>query len=85
MIYRITTESGSVYSLDTLARTMTRLPGGEAESLEGDFTPMPYESLWRPPEVGQEMVVFWEDGDHWPKMRVTTPVVGMETVPYDAA
>lgn len=80
MRYRLVTESGSVYSLDTEAQEMTRLPGGEAESLEGDYAPMHYESMWRPPEVGQELVVFWSDGDHWPKMRVTTPVVELEVI-----
>lgn len=80
MRYQITTESGSVYLLDTEAQEMTRLPGGKAGSLEGDFAPMRFQSIWRPPEVGQELVVFWEDGDNWPKMRVTTPVVEVEVI-----
>lgn len=80
MRYRITTESGSIYSLDTEKQEMIRLPGAEAESLKSDFSTIKYAALWYPPEVGRELLIMWQDDGNWPQMRITTPLVEVEEI-----
>lgn len=78
MRFHLETESGSHYIIDTTEQTMTRLPSGEGSTLEGDFTPVKYQAMWKPPKVGEPLCVFWEEAGGWPQLRSTTRVVKLE-------
>lgn len=77
MRYRIVTESGSTYQLDTEAGIMLRVPSEGAAPLVEDNEPMYFVALARPPRVGQELAIFWLDGTR-PKLRVTTPLTSVK-------
>lgn len=80
MKLRITTESGSVYRLDTKAKVMLREPAEGATPLSEDNEPIRYERVWNLPDGG--LGILWlKDGA--PKLRTTTPVVETWEVQLD--
>lgn len=82
MKFRVTTESGSVYRLDTKAKVMIREPGEHAGVVHQDGEPIRYTSMWKNPKVGEPMLFFWLRGDEedtdWPMLRQTTYVTRVE-------
>lgn len=76
---RITTRSGSVYLLDTEAKTLTRTPGVGAAPVMHDGKPFRYEYLAHPPQEGHQLMAYW-DLNGRPKLRSTTPVVSIEEI-----
>lgn len=79
---RVTTESGSVYVLDTDAKTLQRTPGEDAGSVAFDGENLKYEYLAYGPQVRYPMLAFWDDNGN-PKLRQTTPVVTIEEIPSE--
>lgn len=76
---RITTQSGSVYLLDTEAKTLTRTPGPNAAPVMHDGKPFRYEYLAFEPQEGKPLMAYW-DLNGRPKLRSTTPVVSIEEI-----
>lgn len=78
---RITTESGSVYYIDTDAKTMRRLPGENTFTLQGDGEDLPYTTI-SDIKVGESVSAVWyrtpEADARFPTVRLTTPVVLIE-------
>lgn len=72
---RLTTESGSVYELDTDAKTVRRLPrpGAGVNVLRHDGRAHAYHQIVNGPTVGEPFVYV-----HDLSTRITTPVVSVE-------
>lgn len=75
MKYRVGTESGTVYLLDTDAKVMIRQPSEDADPLTDDNEPMRYDEMLYGPEVGAPMTIRWGR-----KLRVTTEVAFVHEV-----
>lgn len=78
---RVVTESGSVYRLDTAAKTLVRTPGEGAATAAFDGELLEYEYLVHGPNVGVPVLAYWDDNG--PKLRITTPVVSIEEIPSE--
>lgn len=70
---RITTESGSVYEMDTAAQTVRRVAGATAEHLRHDNYAHRYHEIVNGPAVGEPFIYM-----HFLSVRYTTPVVSIE-------
>lgn len=72
-IYSIVTENGSLYCLDTGAKTLERSPGEGGEKLVKDNKPIKYDMLLSELTVDTPLQVLWHlDGN--PKVRTTSPI-----------
>lgn len=72
-VYSITTESGSLYCLDTEAQTLERSPAKESLKLHGDNEAIKYETLMSELTIDTPLRVLWRlDGR--PIVRTTTPM-----------
>lgn len=72
--YIIETESGSVYSLDTVEQTLLRQPGPDASKLLLDNKPLKYDQLLSELTVDTPLLLLWKLEDQW-KVRSTSPMV----------
>lgn len=76
-LYEITTESGSVYRLDTLNKTMKRKPGDDAGELDYDEKPFAYEELLDELTIGNPLRAVWDDKGR-KRIRTSTPMTCIE-------
>lgn len=81
MKYKVTTESGSVYHIDTTWKTMVRHPGEDATELQGDSEPIYYAEIAEL-KVGEPVYAIWyRSAAHaHPTVRATTPIVSIEDI-----
>ncbi len=57
----VKTQSGSVYEIDTAAKTVLRVSGGDHYTGRACGTPRGYESI-NEPTVGQSLSIYWGAG-----------------------
>lgn len=79
-VYSISTESGSLYCLDTEKRTLERSPADDGLRLPFDREPIHYEQLLSELTVDTPLLVLWKLKDQW-KVRATsvmTEIVRMD-------
>lgn len=73
MIYSIVTETGSLYCLDTGARTLERSPAKDGEKLAKDNEAITYDTLLSELTIDTPLRLLWHlDGR--PKVRTTSPI-----------
>jgi hypothetical protein len=76
MLYRITTESGALYVVDTDKKVAGRVTGDPAKeskfAADGELRPY---SMVKGICVGSQLAIFWTAD----KIRLTSPVVKVET------
>lgn len=80
---RVVTESGSVYRLDVLRKTLQRTPGVDAGSVALDGAVIHYDALASFPQPGCGMCFQWTTDEGRRKLRITTPVVSIEEIPSE--
>lgn len=73
-VYSISTETGSLYCLDTEARTLERSPGTEGVEMLYDNKPLKYEQLLSELTVDTPLLVLWKLKEQW-KVRATSNMV----------
>ena len=81
MKYRVTTESGSLYYIDTEKKTMIRYRGEWTDELQGDGDVLPYSSI-SPIDIGEPVQALWfRSPEHlYPTLRVTSLVEDVEEI-----
>lgn len=80
-LYEITTESGSVYQLDTSKKTMVRSPGTDAGELDFDGEVFAYEELMDELTIGTPLRAVWDNAKRGKKqIRSTTPMVAIKAL-----
>lgn len=80
-VYEIRTESGSVYTLDTEAKTMVRTPGEASFELDFDGEVFEYTDLLDELTIGNPLRATWLNKKHSRyQVRTTTPMVSIKQV-----
>lgn len=75
-VYDIETESGSIYRLDTEAKTIVRSPGESAGELDFDGDEFEYEELLDELTIGNPLRAVWFNKARGKKqIRTSTPMV----------
>lgn len=80
-VYEIATESGSVYTLDTEAKTMVRTPGEASFELDFDGETFEYTDLLDELAIGNVLRAVWFNKARGKnQIRTTTPMVSIKQV-----
>lgn len=80
-VYEIATESGSVYTLDTEAKTMVRTPGEASFELDFDGEVFKYTDLLDELTIGNPLRATWYNENRLRyQVRTTTPMVSIKQV-----